>query len=992
MNEVEFVDFFRAVHGVKPFHWQKDLALEVVEHGWPSAVDVPTGLGKTALIDIAVYVAGVHGVGDQLPGRRRTFFVIDRRVVVDEAFEHANHLADLLATAPAQSALEAVADGLRLLCTPKNQEPPREDDGPPLVAARMRGGVTWSWRWLDRPDRAAVVVGTVDQLGSRFLFQGYGVGPNLRPIDAALVGTDSLMIIDEAHLAGPLVETVNRAAELESGEIAFARPLILTMSATPPVGDARSTFQMKPEAHRDGEAGKRLYAAKRLHTVAVSGKRDISPVLAQLATEAVTTDDTDRRAVGVICNTVQVARQVAEEIRAKVDLSTIDVALLTGRVRGLDGERIRDQVWPAVGVGRDRDGSRPTILVATQTVEVGANIDLDVLVTESAPIDALTQRLGRLNRLGDLRDTRCYVVHHDLPQGLYGPARDLTWHWLADLDPPAIADGRGLPDVGPGIDVCPATLRDLISAHPNLGSLLAPTSPAPTLFRAQIRDWAATSLGKPIADPAPFLHGLGALNDDVHLVWRADLPPIEPAERDVDDEEPGQGWQDAVDALPPVTGEQLAIPLNRVRRWMQGLGASAEEVADVPGVAPEATPSPANPLPPRHLTESYCLVWRGPGEGQLIPLAAAPSRLRPGDIVILPSSVGGCDHEGWAPRSTMAVPDVAELAIRPGGDFTLRLDPRTLPSFLAGMPEEVLPDLSADLRDLAEDLEESIDRESLDEDLADLYARFREAVGPERIPNAKTVRALHTSALPERFAPWRYAVTIRIEVDPSVESQAMVLGYGADGGAASSSASGQPVPLDQHLAAVGKRVSEMGGNLDLPPEITEAAVRAATWHDVGKWDPRFQVMLHAGDESNARASLLAEEPLAKSGMDPGDRSAYRRAHQRSGLPRGYRHEVGSAQAAAHLSPGDGIDGELVHHLVASHHGHARPLLPPVADTGSPFTAQVDGVRVEIDPARSVDLDHPARFARLTERYGTWGLALLETIVRLSDIGCSEEGS
>ena len=43
---------------------------------------------------------------------------------------------------------------------------------------------------------------------------------------------------------------------------------------------------------------------------------------------------------------------------------------------------------------------RHLIVVATQTLEVGADVDAEYLVTEACGVRALTQRLGRLNRLG----------------------------------------------------------------------------------------------------------------------------------------------------------------------------------------------------------------------------------------------------------------------------------------------------------------------------------------------------------------------------------------------------------------------------------------------------------------------------------------------------------------------------------------------------------------------------------------------------------------
>ncbi len=52
----DFATFFEAVHGYRPFPWQNELARQVVEAGsWPSLLDVPTGAGKTAAIDVGVF-------------------------------------------------------------------------------------------------------------------------------------------------------------------------------------------------------------------------------------------------------------------------------------------------------------------------------------------------------------------------------------------------------------------------------------------------------------------------------------------------------------------------------------------------------------------------------------------------------------------------------------------------------------------------------------------------------------------------------------------------------------------------------------------------------------------------------------------------------------------------------------------------------------------------------------------------------------------------
>src|SRR5205814_2198017 len=78
-----------------------------------------------------------------------------------------------------------------------------------------------------------------------------------------------------------------------------------------------------------------------------------------------------------------------------------DKVLLTGRIRPWDRDRVLERCLDRMKAGRARaDGDRPLFVAATMTVEVGADLDFDYLVTEAAPLPALRQRFGRLHRLG----------------------------------------------------------------------------------------------------------------------------------------------------------------------------------------------------------------------------------------------------------------------------------------------------------------------------------------------------------------------------------------------------------------------------------------------------------------------------------------------------------------------------------------------------------------------------------------------------------------
>jgi CRISPR-associated endonuclease/helicase Cas3 len=176
-----------------------------------------------------------------------------------------------------------------------------------------------------------------------------------------------------------------------------------------------------------------------------------------------------------------------------------------------------------------------------------------------------------------------------------------------------------------------------------------------------------------------------------------------------------------------------------------------------------------------------------------------------------------------------------------------------------------------------------------------------------------------------------------------------------------------------------KRFAKAAG---LPTDVVSDIALAAVLHDVGKADPRFQQWLHGGDEI---AAALAKWPLAKSGMNPRDRAAIRRARKLAGYPKSARHEV---QSLALIQRQDQLrakanDWELVQHLVVADHGFGRPFVPPVSDR------EPVGVGVELGPLsllgtsnhmmHRMDSGMAERYWQLTKRYGWWGLAWLETL-------------
>ena len=92
----DFACYFHEVHGHDPFPWQERLASQVLEaKKWPKVIDLPTGAGKTAVLDIAIFSLAVHP--DDFP--RRVVFVIDRRIIVDQVYERAKLIQERITDA-----------------------------------------------------------------------------------------------------------------------------------------------------------------------------------------------------------------------------------------------------------------------------------------------------------------------------------------------------------------------------------------------------------------------------------------------------------------------------------------------------------------------------------------------------------------------------------------------------------------------------------------------------------------------------------------------------------------------------------------------------------------------------------------------------------------------------------------------------------------------------------------------------------------------------
>ncbi|MGW3389505.1 type I-G CRISPR-associated helicase/endonuclease Cas3g [Streptomyces cinereoruber] len=1000
----EFPVFVQEVRGHRPFPWQSAYARRVADSAtWPD-LDVPTGLGKTSIIDIWVFLlAWQHTTNLPRTVPLRLFFAVDRRLVVDQAHESARALQHALDHARPGTVTARVATALRDLA----------GTGTALESVRMRGGVDWSSRWLRSPAQPAVITSTVDQYGSRLLFRGYHTSPRMRPIDAALCGTDALLAVDEAHISLPLLATAADCAAYQATathpELARRAVTVVSLSATATSCDGRPSHSITDADRSHPVAGRRLNAPRRLTLLdaAALEAKDTTTVFAQAAELALDAllPLVERPVIAVVANTIRAARTTFQRLSER---QAMDVVLLTGRSRPLDRERLLTHPFVTEllnGVKADR--GKPLVVVATQTVEVGIDISFAGLITENASLAALIQRLGRLDRTGDLHLAPAIVIrtstsdeHGSIP--VYGEAAERTWTWLTDHAPLLPAPGLDTPTLTAaapaGLLVNPLTLPGLLSGTDTACLNVAPPR-IPVLHRTLLDSWTRTS-PTPVPDqtPAPFLHGLDTSPEDILVLWRADLPTGN-GEPEFDQ------WAIRMRQRPPHSGETVAIPAAQLRRFLTR-APGPDDTSDLEGTSrADQTTLPAKRKKPLSMAPAlrYDEV-----QDAWVPVTE-PGGIRPGSTVVLPSHYGGHDTYGWTGTRHHPVADLGDFPSAPS--TPTRIDPAVL-SLLATGDQHLTSALATASTQAVGRLQEA-DPEETAPIVQELLATLLDHL--DQHPNGPYTDLARTRLSQLRTVKqWTSNPTGRTEkhghivLEPDTPSRLLLAPPrppkgqleqmpGITDETADASSLTRPVSLSRHSSAVAERAAAYVAALALPADLVDTLRAAGHCHDCGKAHDRFQRMLCAGDR------LLAEsldEPRAKSGMDPADHTARRRAARLAQWDPEMRHEALSALATAawldtRPEHSCGTDEDLLIHLVASHHGHARPLLPPVPDPAPQKVTctMPDQQQITIDSAdMGTDWTGPARFHALNRRYGPWGLTLLEAVLRLADMACSEEGT
>jgi CRISPR-associated endonuclease/helicase Cas3 len=866
-------------------------------------IDLPTGMGKTMVMAIWLIARAEHP--QKIP--TRLIYVVDRRTVVDQATD----LAQMLVQRPLTKWMHDAFAG-----------------APPAIST-LRGQLADNREWSRDPSRPAIIIGTVDLIGSALLFSGYRSSFKRRPLEAGLLGQDSLLVLDEAHLSKPFDKLLGGIDDFNSrGKgISPARPLkVIRMSAT--AGDSTGT---KPFTLQTDDAGNLAGEDANSTTIAdrFGAKKTLSIVLSEKPIEEIATaadklaKDKPGSRIVIFARTPKQVEDVRKALIKKDKDHTTRIAQLTGTMRGLERDELVDTEKPLGESGRERrvmqrflkphnDSSQGScFLISTSAGEVGFDLNADHMVCDATTIDSLIQRLGRVNRRG-YGDARIVLVR---PKELTEKNEKLKIAIANALD---MLQGTNLNQCP--LDVGPKNIAALKSDEwkDQYKDACTPEPTTVPLTDILLDNWSMTSItepmpGRPPVDP--WLRGIAEWEPPrTQVAWRAELDLEGFADLELADVEE---WFDTHRIL---THETLSEKTSEVAEWFTDRRKAIsdsdwEALAKYPVIIDRAgleVPSLGEVI--RRLSRSG---------------SDADAFLRGAEIIV-PASFGG---------------------IRRGVGL---LDP-TEPK-LDKDEEKRLP---ADREDILKQRQASID-------VADIRGRYREKVVRPEVGEPEPTPLEPASHKPEKYA--RFPIELESDDDRTVRLVSYVPRVEKP------ETGSMPQTLRQHVCAVRKAVDNILRRLSLPEEIKQAAQLAADWHDHGKARERWQRLLVF-----PKNFLKPDESMAKSGGEMKRDS------------RGYRHEFGSlreftdayAPSAGGEGRGEGLSEavfDLAMHLIAVHHGRGRPHFPKGGfDPDCEFRSD------------EIHTDAIRRFAQLQRKYGWWGLAWLENLLRCADALASAGG-
>ena len=311
----------------------------------------------------------------------------------------------------------------------------------------LRGGQIEN-DYVDALAAEAVIVGTLDQVVSRQLMRGYCCSRWSWPRHFAALNTDARVVVDETQLQGAAVRTAIRLQQLHQQHGGpLPRQLVLCSAtldpALLPAGTPR--FGLGDGDYDHPVAQRKIGRPKPL---TLAGRADPLTLIQQQHQE--------RSLTLAVLNQVKSAQELAAQLRA----SGIPVLLLHSRFRRQERRGIEQQLKSFRGV-----------VVATQTVEAGIDLDARLLVTDLCPWASFVQRCGRVGRNNTYADAAVVVLEPAMEAPYTAAELEATRKRLAGMSDAAVRHLMAVeapPQPSQGQRLGSDDLRLLFDTHPVL--------------------------------------------------------------------------------------------------------------------------------------------------------------------------------------------------------------------------------------------------------------------------------------------------------------------------------------------------------------------------------------------------------------------------------------------------------------------------------------------------------------------------------------------
>ena len=919
--------------GNEPFAWQREMFARLMRGVFPSECDIPTGLGKTSIIVIWLLALAddLMREDEQKIIPRRLVYVVDRRVIVDQATSDAERVVNNLKEfAKTDERLRAVYDVLMRSAL--------SQDDVVVALSTLRGEHADNREWCLDPSRPAIIVGTIDMIGSRLLFSAYGgVGESYKALQAGLLGQDSLVAVDEAHLSPTFLQTL-RALRQAVWRKSVIKPFeVIALSATPGVEeeDQLETLTLEKDAPEDLTnriAEPRLNAEKKVEWNSFSIAEDLLKSkkakewlrVEQAKAMAKSAAQYQDRPVSVLIfgTTVKLVKEIKIHLIESEKIDPSQILLMVGGMRGFERDGlVENPVFKMFSPHRNRqEQNRAYFLVATSCAEVGVNLDADFAICDPTSADSFIQRMGRVNRFGNTSSV-ITVVHHNEPSVSESAQATVTLETLKRLDN------------GEGLNASPLALRAIVFPE----TCYPPRPVCPPLDSARLDDWSMTSLKqtefrRPLV--SYWLRGVTEnTTPETSLCWRADLKEIIRSEELIGNQRKDKVTQERINGKIIASVKTVRVKSRECARESTGRAMST--------ILAIAQKFPAAPAVVISASNEY-EVYSGAELGALDEKNELFKKLIFATVV-LPCEVGGLDKDGIAvdalPADSQAVSDTVD-------------DKEWMRVLLSESDDGVKAEIigGASILHPKKSLGEVVRQLAKEENKRCIKQINLDSKGSGEDDEEKKVKKVLAYFI-SRKSPESYLPN-EAESNDATEGETASIGYDKD----KFGKGVREVGLEKHNSDVSRFARILAGKLHLSVEVASALAVAGAWHDKGKNRRCWQM---------AVGNLNLETPVAKSNQTWFNHN----------LNNYYRHEFGSlveADADEHLKQHP--ERDLILHLIATHHGYARPHFPERAfDRDNPTALN-----------RFIAEAAMKRSAQLQIKYGWWQLAYLEAILKAAD--------